>query len=350
VRRLWISVSKVGLRRWPAAIFAVAISVHVLAVSPTADAQAPGKLAKVGLLFLGSSGANAPRGAALRDGLRALRWIEGQNIVFESRIAPGTLDGRFALSELVPLATELAHHQVDVIVAFGYPPSEAARQATATVPIVMAAVENPVGWNLVASLAHPGGNVTGVTLDIFGQDLNAKRLELLKEVLPAVSKVAVSYTQSRNYHYEQLSRMEAAAPALGIEIRRIGFLGVEDLGRIFAQLQRDHIGAVRIQSDSVTDQWVGRIADLGLKHRLPTMCDLRAYVDAGGLMSYGPNLADLDRRAAAYVDKILKGAKPADLPVEQPTQFELVVNLKTAKALGLTIPQSVLVQADEVIR
>ena len=343
-------ISNFGFRIWLTTIFLMALSFSVLPLSRTAGAQAPGKLAKVGLLFLGSSEANVPRGAAFREGLRALRWIEGQNIVFESRAASGNLDRGYALSELVPLATELAQHQVDVIVAFGYPPSEAARQATATIPIVMAAVENPVGWNLVASLAHPGGNVTGVTLDVFGQDLNAKRLELLKAALPAVSKVAVSYTQSRNYHYEQLSRMEAAAPALGIEIRRIGFLGVEDLGRIFAQLQRDHVGAIRIQSDPVTDQWVGRIADLGRKHRLPTMCDLRAYVDAGGLMSYGPSLAELDRRAAAYVDKILKGAKPADLPVEQPTQFELVVNLKTAKALGLTIPQSVLVQADEVIR
>ena len=350
MRQFRISISNFGFRIWLTTIFLMALSFSVLPLSRTAGAQAPGKLAKVGLLFLGSSEANVPRGAAFREGLRALRWIEGQNIVFESRAASGNLDRGYALSELVPLATELAQHQVDVIVAFGYPPSEAARQATATIPIVMAAVENPVGWNLVASLARPGANVTGVTLDVFGQDLNAKRLELLKAALPAVSKVAVSYTQSRNYHYEQLSRMEAAAPALGIEIRRVGLLGVEDLGRIFAQLRRDHVGAVRIQSDPVTDQWVGRIAELGLKHRLPTMCDLRAYVDAGGLMSYGPNLADLDRRAAAYVDKILKGAKPADLPVEQPTQFELVVNLKTAKALGLTIPQSVLVQADEVIR
>jgi putative tryptophan/tyrosine transport system substrate-binding protein len=343
-------MSNVGVRSWPAAISVMALSIHFLAVSPTADAQAPGKPAKVGLLFLGSAEANAARGMALRDGLRALRWIEGQNVVFESRVAPGTLDGRFALTELVPLATELAQHQVDVIVAFGFPPSEAARQATATIPIVMAAVENPVGWNLVASLARPGGNVTGVTLDVFGQDLNAKRLEWLKAALPAVSKVAVSYTQSRNYHYEQMSRMEAAAPALGLEIRRIGLLGVEDLGRIFAQLQRDHVGAVRVQSDPVTDQWIGRIAELGLKHRLPTMCDLRSYVEAGGFMSYGPSLADLDRRAATYVDKILKGAKPADLPVEQPTKFELVLNLKTARAFGLTIPQSVFVRADEVIR
>jgi putative ABC transport system substrate-binding protein len=326
------------------------LGFHGLAVWPTADAEASGKLAKIGLLFLGASEANAPRDVALRDGLRALGWIEGQNIAFVSRVAPGNLDRRNALDELVPLATELAQHRVDVIVAFGFPPSLAARTATSTIPIVMAAVENPVGWNLIASLARPGGNVTGVTLDVLDQNLNAKRLQLLKAALPTVSKVAVTYTQTRNYHYEQLSRMEAAAPALGIAIRRVGFMGVDDLERNFVMLQREHIGAVRIQSDPVTDQWVDRIAELGIKHRLPTMCDLRSYVDAGSLMSYGPNLADLDRRAAIYVDKILKGAKPADLPVEQPTKFELVLNLKTAKALGLTVSQSILVGADKVIR
>lgn len=331
-------------------IFFLALALSLVAVPYLADAEGPPKRAKVGLLLLGSSEANAARGVTVRGGLRALGWIEGQNIAFESRAAPGNLDRRYALSELIPLATELAQRQVDVVVAFGYPPSEAARRVTATIHIVMAGVENPVGWNLVASLARPGGNVTGVTLDVLGQDLNAKRLELLKAALPAVSKVAVSYTQSRNYHSEQLSRMEAAAPALGLEIRRVGFLGVEDLGRIFAQLQRERVGAIRVQSDPVTDQWVDRIAALGIQHHLPTMCDLRAYVAAGGLMSYGPSLAALDRRAATYVDKILRGAKPADLPVEQPTKFELVVNLATAKALGLTTPQSILLRADEVIQ
>ena len=349
MRRFRISMSNVGFRCWPAVMFVMILSIHVLAGSPTADAQAPGRLAKVGLLFLGSSEANASRGAALRDGLRALRWIEGQNIVFESRVASGNVDRKYLLDELAPLATELVQQHVDIIVAFGTLPSQAARRATATIPIVMGVAENPVRLGLVASLARPGGNVTGVTLSVLDQDLNAKRLELLKAALPAVSRVAVSYTYGLGHHQDELIRMEAAGPALGIEIRRVGFLGVEDLDRIFAQLQRDHVGAVRIQSDPVTDQWVDRIAALGLKHRLATMCDLRAYVDAGGLMSYGPSLADLDRRAATYVDKILQGAKPADLPVEQPTKFELIINLKTAKALGLTIPQSLLMRADEVI-
>ena len=331
-------------------IWILLLAFSLLAAPLATGAQSPGKPAKVGLLFLGTSEADAARLAAFRDGLRALRWIEGQNIVFESRVAPGNLDRKSALNELVPLATELAQQRVDVIVAFGTPPTQAARQATTTIPIVMTAAENPVGWGLIASLARPGQNVTGLTLDVLDQDLNAKRLELLKETLPAVSRVAVSYTQNRNYHQEQLIRMEAAAPALGINIRRVGLMAVEDLDRIFARLQRDRIGALRIQSDPVTDQWRGRIAELAIKHHLPTMFDLRMYVEAGGLMSYGPSLADIHRRAATYVDKILKGAKPADLPVEQPAKFELVINLKAAKALGLTIPQSVLIRADEVIQ
>ena len=343
-------MSTVGFPSWPAVIFVMALSFHILAVSPTADAQAPGKLPKVGLLSLGMSEADASRRVAFREGLRNLGWIEGQNILFESRVAPGHLDRKYASEELGPLATELVQQHVDVIVAFGTAPSQAARQATATTPIVMAAAENPVGLGLVASLARPAGNVTGVTLDVFGQDLNAKRLELFKETLPGVSRVAVSYTQTRTYHGEQLIRMEALAPALGIEIRRVGLMGVEDLDRIFAKLQRDRVGAVRIQSDPVTDEWCGRIAELAIKYHLATMFDSRTYVEAGGLMSYGPSLADIHRRAATYVDKILKGAKPGDLPIEQPTTFELVINVKTAKALGLTIPQSVLIRADAVIQ
>ena len=315
-----------------------------------AAGQSPGKRPKVGLLSLGTSEADAARRVTFQDGLRTLGWIEGQSILVESRVAPGNLDLKYSLGELAPLVTELLQQHVDVIVAFGTVPSQAAQRATATIPIVMAGAENPVRVELVASLARPGGNVTGVTLDVLDQDLNAKRLELLKATLPAVSRVAVSYTHSRAYHQDELMRMEAAAPALGLEIRRVGLLGVEDLDRIFAKLRRDRVGAVRIQSDPVTDQWCGRIAALAIKYRLPTMFDSRTHVEAGGLMSYAPRLADVYRRAATYVDKILKGAKPADLPVEQPTTFELVLNLKTAKALGLTIPQAVLDRADEVLQ
>jgi putative ABC transport system substrate-binding protein len=327
-----------------------ALALYGVGTPLLVNAQAPGKLPKVGLLFLGTSEADASRRAVFREGLRELQWIEGQSILFESRVAPGYLDRKYSFDELAPLAAELVQQKVDVIVAFGTLPSQVARGATATIPIVMAAAENPVRVGLVASLARPGGNVTGLTLDVLNQDLNAKRLELLKASFPAVSRVAVSYTLLVSYHQDELVRMEAAAPALGIEIRRVGLLGVEDLDRIFAKLRRDRIGAIRIQSDPVTDQWCGRIVELAIKHRLPTMFDARIYVEAGGLMSYGPSLADIHRRAATYVDKILKGAKPADLPVEQPTKFALVINLKTAKALGLTIPQSMLIRANEVIR
>jgi len=318
------------------------------------NAQPSGKPPTVGLLSLGTSEADAARRVAFREGLRELRWIEGQTILFESGVGSGNLDRKYAWDELVPLATAMAQQHVDVIVAFGTTPSQAARMATATIPIVMAGAENPVGTSLVASLARPGGNVTGVTLDVLDQDLDAKRLELLKEALPKVSRVAVSYTlgnENNPSHQRQISRMEAVAPTLGIELRLVALgAAAEDLERAFALMRRARVGALRLQSDPVTDQWCGRIAELAIKHRLPTMFDMRLYVEAGGLMSYGPSLADIHRRAATYVDKILKGAKPADLPVEQPTKFELVINLKTAKALGLTIPQSVLLQADEIIR
>lgn len=320
-----------------------------------ADAQSSGKPPKVGLLLLGTPETDPTRrAAAFREGLRDLGWIEGKNIFIEYRYASGKLYRARQRDELVPLAIEFAQQKVDVLVAFGTLPSLAARQATTTIPIVMAAAQDPVGSGLVANLARPGGNVTGVTLDVLDQDLDAKRLQLLKEVLPAVSRVAVSYTlgnEDSPNHQRQISRMEAVAPTLGITLRSV-VLGAaaEDLERTFAVLRRSRVGAFRIQSDPVTDQWSGRIAELAIKHHLPTMFDLRIHVEVGGLMSYGPAPADVHRRAATYVDKILKGAKPADLPVEQPTKFELVVNLKTAKSLGLTIPQSILIRADEVIQ
>ncbi len=329
----------------------IALTFGILAAPLSAGAQSTGKLPKVGLLLLGTPEADPTRRAvAFREGLRELKWIEGQNILLESRYTPGNLDRAYPLDQLTPLAAELAQQQVAAIVAFGTLPSLAARKATPTIPIIMVAAENPVQYSLVASLGRPGGNVTGLTLDVLDQDLDAKRLELLKEALPGVSRVAVSYTQTRGIHLDQLIRMEAVAPALGIKIRRVALFTPEELDGTFAKLRRDRVGALRIQSDPVSDQWSGQIAELAIKHHLPTMFDLKTYAEVGGLMSYGPSLADIHRRAATYLDKILKGAKPGDLPVEQPTKFELVINLKTAKALGLKIPQSVLVRADEVIQ
>jgi len=329
----------------------VLVAVGLLAQPLAVGAQSPGKPAKVGLLLLGTPEADTSRrAAAFREGLRELRWTEGQNILLEYRYASGNLDRAYPLDQLIPLAAELARQKIDAIVAFGTLPSLAARKATALIPIIMAAAENPVQNNLVASLGRPGQNVTGLTLDVLDQDLDAKRLELLKEALPRVSRVAVSYTQARGYHQDRLHRMEAVTPALGINLRQVALFAPDELDRTFGRLARDHVGALRILSDPLSDQWSGRIAELAIKHRLPTMFDLRMYVEAGGLMSYGPSLADIHRRAAIYVDKILKGAKPADLPVEQPTKFELVINLKTAKALGLTIPQSILIRADEMFQ
>jgi putative ABC transport system substrate-binding protein len=329
----------------------VALVLGIFGAPIAADAQSRGKPPKVGLLLLGSPEADTSRrAAAFRGGLQELGWIEGKNIFLEVQNAPGNLDRAYPLDQLIPLAAELARQKVDVIVAFGTLPSLAARQATAMIPIIMAAAESPVQNNLIASLGRPGGNVTGLTLDVLDQDLDAKRLELLKEVLPRVSSVAVSRTQFRGYHQDRLHRMEAVAPALGINIRRVALFAPDELDRTFARLRRDRVGALRILSDPLSDQWRSRIAELAIKHQLPTMFDQRIYVEAAGLMSYGPSLADVHRRAASYVDKILKGAKAADLPVEQPTKFEAVINLKTAKALGLTIPQSILVRADEVIQ
>jgi putative ABC transport system substrate-binding protein len=334
--------------KFPLLILALAIVVAPVA----ADAQSPGKPAKVGLLFLGAPEGDTTRGAAaaFRDGLRELGWIEGQNIHLEYRYAPGDLHRAYPWDQLVSLAADLAKQKVAAIVAFGTQASRAAWKATAMIPIIMVAAENPVQSNLVASLGRPGKNVTGLTLDVLNEDLDAKRLQLLKEALPGVSRVAVSSTQTRWTHESRLIRMEAVAPALGINIRRVQLFSPEDLDRTFARLHRDRVGALRIQSDPISDEWRGRIAELAIKHHLATMFDLRTYVEAGGLMSYGPSLADIQRRAATYVDKILKGAKPSDLPIEQPTKFDLVINLKTAKALGLTIPPALLNRADEVIQ
>ncbi len=340
-----------GLRNGPMLTLVLALAFSVVGAPLGADAQSTGKHPKIGLLLLGTPESDPThRAAAFREGLHELKWVEGQNIFLEYRYASGNLYRAYPLDQLVALSAELAQQQVEIIVAFGTTASLAARKAGAMMPIVMVAAENPVGNGLVASLGRPGGNVTGLTVDVLDQDLDAKRLELLKEVLPGTPHVAVSYTQNRGIHLDRLNRMEAVAPALGINIRRVALFAPEDLDRTFARLRQARVGALRVQSDPVTDQWRGRIAELAIKHHLPTMFDLKTYVEAGGLMSYGPSLADIQRRAAIYVDKILKGAKAADLPVEQPTKFELVINVKTAKALGLKIPQSVLIRADEVIQ
>jgi len=281
---------------------------------------------------------------AFLQGLRDLGYVAGRNIAIEYRDAEGQPD------RLPALAAQLVALKVDVLVAAaGTVAALAAKQATGTVPIVFIAVGNPVTSGLVTSLARPAGNLTG--LSAVSPELTAKWLELLTQAVPGVSRVAFLWQPGGHgdADKEVLREAEAAAPALGVRLRFVEARDPADIDRAFSEMARAHTGALTVVSTPMFASERRRLVDLAAKNRLPTMFSFRLYVDAGGLMSYGPNLADLFRRAAAYVDKILKGATPADLPVEQPTKFELVINLRTAKGLGLTIPQSVLVRADEVI-
>ena len=282
-------------------------------------------------------------GKAFRQGLRDLGYVEGQNIAIEYRWA----EGRF--ERLPDLAAELVRLKVDVIVSVVTQASLAAKNATRTIPIVMVAAGDPLGSGLVASLARPGGNVTGPSSML--AELAGKELELLKETVPNVSRVAVLWNPANAVWQAQMLRAtEVAARALGLQLQLLEARGPDELEGAFAAMTRERASALLVQVDVIFALHARRIADLAAKRRLPAMYGSREHVEAGGLISYAPNVPDVFRRAATYVDKILKGAKPADLPVEQPTKFELVINLKTAKALGLTIPQAVLIRADEVIR
>jgi putative ABC transport system substrate-binding protein len=277
--------------------------------------------------------------SAVRQGLRNLGYIEGQTVVIAARWAEGK-DER-----LPALAAELVRLPVDVILALGPLEARAAKQATTTIPIVFDSVGNPVGVGLVASLAHPGGNVTGLSSS--SADLNGKRLEWLKEVAPRITRVAVLTDPHVAYLIPELER---AAHASGVTLSPFEVRAPHELAQAFAAMLTTHADALIVLSAPLFFGQRHHIVDLAAQSGLPTTYPFRGYVVAGGLMSYGPSHADLDRRAATYVDKILKGAKPADLPVEQPTTFELVINVKTAQALGLTVPPTLLFQATEVIR
>jgi len=276
--------------------------------------------------------------AAFRQGLRELGYVEGQSIRFEARWAQGRPE------RLPGLAAELVGLRVDVIVTGGGEAARAARQATATIPIVMATGSDPVKLGIVESLARPGGNVTGV--NSISSQLMAKRVELLRELLPKISRVAILWDETPNARMS-VQELEAAARTLGIVIHTVGVRGANDFARAFSEAGGDRAVIVVASSFMFTER--KRIADLALKHRLPTALGAREYVEVGGLFSYAVSYPDQFRRAAPYVDRILRGARPADLPVEQPTTFELVINLKTARALGLAIPPSLLRRADRVI-
>jgi putative tryptophan/tyrosine transport system substrate-binding protein len=320
-----------------------AVATLILASVCPAAAQQPKKVPRIGFLSAATRTSSPHLTEAFLQGLRELGYVEGQNITVDYRWA----DGRF--EQLPDLAADLVRLKVDVIVAAVTQPSLAAKKATGTIPIVMVGVSDPVESGLVASLARPGTNITGtssMTAEVVG-----KQLELLKETLPKISRVAALWNPA-NPVFQAIQRRETevAARALDVQLHILEARGPDEIDRAFAAMPKERTKALLVLGDPVFASHRKRIADLAAKHRLPSVSGTREYVESGGLMAYGTNFSDMYRRAAYYVDKILKGTKPADLPVEQPMKFELVINLKTAKQIGLTIPQSVLYRADRVIK
>jgi putative tryptophan/tyrosine transport system substrate-binding protein len=329
---MWLSI--IGLM--------LTLALTIFTALLPAEAQQPTTVHRIGWLSAGAPYADLDI-EAFRQGLRALGYVEGQNMVLESRYAAGRAE------QLPALAAELVQRQVDVLVAGGSAAIHAAQQATHTIPIVMAVAYDPIGKGFVASLAQPGGNITG--LSWLGAELLGKRLELLKETVLQSTRIAVLANPANPAYQDNMDNLTVAARALGLHLHVVEVRRAEELDTAFAAMTSAGDDALIVLEDSlVLSTLGGRIAERAAPARLPAMYGWRRHVDAGGLMSYGPSMQDMQHRAAVYVDKILKGAKPADLPVEQPTKFELVLNLKTAKALGLTIPPTILFQADEVIR
>ena len=316
---------------------AVVLALGLTLAPLAAEAQPSTTIPRIGLLAPDSTSWEP-----LRLGLRDLGYVEGKSIAVEERSSQGRND-RFS-----ELASGLVRLKVHIIVTWGTPATLAAKQATTTIPIVIAGAGDPVSSGLVSSLAHPGGNVTGLT--VLGPGLAAKRLELLKEAMPNISRVAFLWNPANPDQKSSFNEVQAGARALGVTLQSVEARSREELEQAFAAMKQSRPSALLMTADGVHQRYIGRIVAFTSETRLPAMYQLKEAVDRGGLMSYGVSLPDLGRRAATYVDKILKGAKPADLPVEQPTKFEMVINLKTAKALGLTIPQSLLVRADEIIQ
>jgi putative tryptophan/tyrosine transport system substrate-binding protein len=316
---------------------AVVLALSVV-LAPLADeAQPAGKVYRIGFLRAGQPPKTFVE--AFQQGLRARGYIEGRNVVIEYRYTDGSFD------ELSRLAAELVRFNVDVILASGAPAAFAARSATTKVPIVFASVYDPVEIGLVTGLAHPGGNVTGLSQT--SADLGGKRLELLKELLPKLKSVAILWHPANLTNLVQKKSVEVAARTLGVDTKSVPVQDPSQFGSAFEDARG--VDALVQVDDPLLITHRRQLAELAVRSRLPAIAGLREYVDAGGLMSYGADHADLYRRAATYIDKILKGAKPADLPIEQPSKFELVINLKTAKALRLTIPQTLLLRADQII-
>ena len=316
---------------------AVLLVFFLLAGALDAEAQPSGKVYRIGVLAYDEAAGIQ----AFRQALSDLGYAEGRNLVIEARYDKGN-------AELLPvLAADLVRLKVDVILATSSTYVRVAKQATSIIPIVFAIHNDPVGTGDVASLAHPGGNITGTTQ--MATDLSTKQLDLLRETVPGLTRVGVVWNPRTPSHGPALKEIEAAARTLRMQLTRLAAVQESELDRAFATAARDRIEAVFVLTSPMTARHSGRVVGLAMKHRLPTMYATRSFVEAGGLLAYGADPLDLHRRAAGYVDRILKGAKPANLPVEQPTKFELVVNLKTAKTLGLTIPPSVLLRADQVL-
>ena len=314
----------------------------VVLVSTFAEAQQPRKVPRIGYLGATSRSTNPARSEAFRQGLRDLGYVEGKNIVIEYRFAEGKLD------RLPALASELVRLKVDVVLTGGPIATRSAKQATATIPIVMAYDDDPVGSGFVASLARPGDNITG--LSTLAPEISGKQLELLKEVVPKLSRVAVLGNAIQPGNPQALREINLAADAFGVQLQYLEIQAPKDIETAFHAASKGRADAILVMASPITFSQRRQVAGLAVKVRLPTIYSRPEYVEDGGLVFYGVSYTDLFRRAATYVDKILKGTKPADLPVEQPIKFEFIINLKAAKQIGLTIPPNVLARADKVIR
>ena len=320
------------------------ICAFLITLSPGAEAQHPSKGPRIGVLLPWSPSSEVALSflKAFREGLRELGYLENRDVTIEYRYGEGVLE------RLPGAAAELVQSNVEIIVTSAGPPALAAKQATNTIPIVFTQVSDPVAESLVTSLAHPGGNITGLSQT--GSDLAGKRLELLREAFPKISHVAALWTSASKAGRTRLQETQSAAQELGLQVLAVEVQKLDDFEGAFKAARAGRAGALIVLQSAFTNTHRNRIIELAAKSRLPTMFEEASHIIAGGFMSYGPSFFDLQRRAAFYVDKILKGAKPADLPVQQPTKFELVINLKTAKQIGLTIPPHVLARADRVIR
>ena len=337
-----VGSKKVGAKTMNGKILVYLLATFLLTTAAPAQAQPTTKIFRLGYLAGSSLTVNAARIEAFLQGLRELGYLQGKNIALEYRAAEGK-------SERYPaLASELVSLKVDVIVTAGAASTRAAREATSTIPIVMVQDSDPVDSGFVASLARPGGNITG--LSTLAPEISGKRLELLKEIVPKLSRVATLGTSNYPGNAQSLKETELAAAAFGVRVQYLDTLGPQDIEPAFRAASRENADAVLLLQSFVLNSHRKQIVNLAIKSRLPAIYYSPEWVKDGGLMSYGVSFTDLNLRAAGYVDKILKGATPADLPVEQPTKFELIINLKAAKRIGLTIPPNVLARADRVIR